>query len=254
MPYSSFCAPPVALRRSNINSYFTLWAPHLGQFSALATPVEGAPGCSGLACLYGCVLGSGGSCRQGWDHEPSGCRRGLWTDAGRVFCNDAEPGFSQIRSAIRDAGHCVRTARSRSENLVGPELSHALPALGPARQRVLGNACAQRLSVADRVRPAGSRWFHPATRTQSGSGCPAGCETAEEANCQEADAGGDSSPSRSTAADGLGSADRCSSNGCAVTRPAAVRPGRVGTVRDRVPLAVALVRLPLKRREPLPAS
>src|SRR5919201_5776136 len=130
MPYSSFCASPVALRRSNINSYFTLSAPHLGQFSALATPVEGAPGCSGL-CLYGCVLGSGGSCRQGWDHEPTGCRRGLWTDAGRVFCNDAEPGYSQIRSAIRDPGHCVRTARSRSENLVGPELSHALSAVGP---------------------------------------------------------------------------------------------------------------------------
>jgi hypothetical protein len=189
----------------------------------------------------------------GGDHEPSDCRRGLWPDAGRVLCNDAEPGFSQIRSAVRGAGHCIRTAGSGSENLVGPELSHALPALGPARQRVLRNACAQRLSVADRVRPSGSRWCYPAARTQSGSRHPAGGEAAEEANCQEEDAGGGSSPSRRTAADGLGSADH-HSDGRACARPAAVHPGRVGTVRDRVPLAIALV--PVERRDHgrLPAS
>jgi hypothetical protein len=50
MPYSSFCAPRVPLPRNNVNAYFTLWAPHLGQLSALAIARREAPaGCVGRA-------------------------------------------------------------------------------------------------------------------------------------------------------------------------------------------------------------
>src|SRR5262249_59043179 len=53
--------------------------------------------------------------------------------AGRMFYNDAEPRFHEVGSAGRVAGHRVRTARGRSNNLVGAELSYVLSALGPAR-------------------------------------------------------------------------------------------------------------------------
>src|SRR5215472_16395228 len=66
-------------------------------------------------------------------HEPSHCRYGMWLHAGRLFHNDAKPGFHEVGSAGRVAGHRVRTARGRSKDLVGAELSHAVSALGPAR-------------------------------------------------------------------------------------------------------------------------
>src|SRR5215831_15166050 len=91
------------------------------------------------------------------DHEPSHCRYGVWLHASRMFCNDAQPEsrFHEIGSAGRDAGHCVRAARGGRKNLVRPELSYALPAPRPARQRVLRHAYAEWLSAADRIGASG---------------------------------------------------------------------------------------------------
>src|SRR5262245_39522522 len=39
-------------------------------------------------------------CRvAGGDYEPSHCRHGVWLHAGRMFYNDAEPGFHEVGSA-----------------------------------------------------------------------------------------------------------------------------------------------------------
>ncbi len=112
----------------------------------------------------------------------------------------AELGFSQVRSGVRDAGHRIRTARGRGENIIGSELSHALPARGPARQRVLRDARAERLPVADGIGASGGagRRRCAAIRTQSGSRHPAGGDASEEAGCEEKEAGCGSGPSGSS--------------------------------------------------------
>ena len=48
-------------------------------------------------------------------------------------CSATMPSLDFLSSAVRDAGHRIRTARSRSENLAGSELSHSVSARGSAR-------------------------------------------------------------------------------------------------------------------------
>jgi hypothetical protein len=115
--------------------------------------------------------------------------------------------------------------------------SHALPALGPARQRVLGDDCAERPSAADGggAIGGGGRKYWPAARTQSGSRHLAGGEAAEEieTGCQKKDARCGSGPSSSTAADGLGSARACTRCACSCL-------SGDGTIRDQLSLAVTI--------------
>src|SRR4029453_9472292 len=45
-------------------------------------------------------------CRPGGgDHERGHCRHWVLLRAGRMFCSDAEPGFHEVGSAVRDAGY-----------------------------------------------------------------------------------------------------------------------------------------------------
>jgi hypothetical protein len=179
---------------------------------------------------------------EGWDYEPSHCRHCVWLHAGRMFHNDAELGFSQVRSGVRDAGHRIRTARGRGENIIGSELSHALPARGPAPQRVFRDACAQRVPAADGVGASGrgGRKRCPAARAQSGSRHPAGGDAAEEAGCEEKEARGGSGPSGPIIADRLGSAG-ARTNDCACSCPAALIPSGGGSIRDQLSLAVTII-------------
>jgi hypothetical protein len=180
------------------------------------------------------------------DNEPSHCRHCVWLHLGRMFHNDAELGFHEVRSAVGDAGDGVRTARGRSENLLGSELSHAVPALGPARQRVFRDARAEWLPAADGVGASGGagRKRCAATRTQSGLRHSAGGDAAEEAGCEEKEAGCGSGPPGSIAAGGLGnpnsSAGACT-NGCACSCPGALIPSGGGTIRDQLSLALTII-------------
>jgi hypothetical protein len=137
-------------------------------------------------------------------------------------------------------------ARGRSENVLGSELSHALPARGPARQRVLRDARAERLPVADGIGASGGaeRRRCAAIRTQSGSRHPAAGDASEEAGCEEKEAGCGSGPSGSIAAGGLGnpnsSAGACSKS-CAYSYPGALRLGGGGAIRHQLSMAVAII-------------
>src|SRR5262249_41167585 len=127
---------------------------------------------------------------------------------------------------------------------------------GPARQRVLRNACAERLSAADRVRASGGRGRAP-TRAQPGSRGPATGGAAEKAGCEEKETRRGSGPPGGTAPHGLGSAcariDLCAAPctspctcpcACACTGPSAFPSDRGGAVGDQLSLAVAIIRPP----------
>src|SRR6516165_10205356 len=163
----------------------------------------------------------------------------MWLHAGRLFHNDAKPGFHEVGSADRVADHRVRTARGRSKNLVGAELSYALSALSPARERILRHVCAERLPAADRVGTSGGggRNCCSTPRAQFGSRGPAGGGTAKEAGCEEKETGGGRrGPSSGGGPHGLSSA---SVSACPYL--GALNPDGDGTIRDQLSLAVAIV-------------
>jgi hypothetical protein len=113
-------------------------------------------------------------------------------------------------------------------------------------QRVLRDARAERLPVADGIGASGGaeRRRCAAIRTQSGSRHPAGGDASEEAGCEEKEAGCGSGPSGSIAAGGLGnpnsSAGACS-KGCAYSYPGALRLGGGGAIRHQLSMAVAII-------------
>src|SRR5262249_29358311 len=195
-----------------------------------------------------------GVCRvAGGDHEPSHCRHGVWLHAvwlhaGRMFYNDAEPGFHEVGCTGRVAGHRVRTVRGRSKDLVGAELSYPVSALGSARSRILRDACTERLPAADRVGTSGGgrRNCCCATPRAQPSSCgPAGSGTAKEASCEEKEARGGSGPSSSDRPHGRSSAHpRVHPSACldVGARPSlgALNPDGDGTIRDQLSLAVAI--------------
>src|SRR6516162_11168414 len=168
----------------------------------------------------------------------------MWLHAGRLFHNDAKPGFHEVGSADRVADHRVRPARGRSKNLVGAELSYALSALSPARERILRHVCAERLPAADRVGTSGGggRNCCSTPRAQSGSRGPAGSGPGKEAGCEEKEARGGCGWSSSGGPHGLGSAyPYAGADVRACSCPRALDPDGDGTVRDQLSLVAAIV-------------
>src|SRR5262249_22933881 len=175
----------------------------------------------------------------------------MWLHAGRLFHNDAKPGFHEVGSAGRVADHRVRTARGRSKNLVGAELSYALSALGPARERTLRHVCAERLPAADRVGTSGGgrRNCCSTPRAQSGSRGPAGSGTGKEAGCEEKEARGGSGWSRRGGPPGRRRAYARPQLPPPRSCPHALGPNGDGTIRDQLSLAVAIV--PVRGQPPV---
>src|SRR5262249_44369402 len=115
------------------------------------------------------------------------------------------------------------------KNLVRPELSYALPAPGPARQRVLRHAYAEWLSAADRIGASGGRWrsCRATARAQPGSRGPAGGGPAEEAGSEEKEA-----------QRGHG------------RRAGTLTPSGDGTIRDQLSLASTIISVAAEAEEP----
>src|SRR5262249_32474728 len=140
------------------------------------------------------------------------------------------------------------TARGGSENLSGSELPHAMPARGPARQRVLGDLCAERLPDTDRVRATrGGRRKCSAALPQSGSGRSAAVGTGEEAGGKETGTRCTALASGSTATDGLRRATE-RTIGRARACPGGLGASGIGALRNRLSMGIALVAVALHSR------
>jgi hypothetical protein len=164
-------------------------------------------------------------------------------------CSAAMPSLDFLKSAPQSETLAIESEPPGAEAKTSLGQSCRTPcqlAVQPGSE-FFRDACAERLSAADRVGASGGGGCYAPAGTQSGSGHPAGGEAGKEAACSEKDAGCSSDPSRGAAAHGLGRPDERAGSGsgpCA----RAFGCGRVGSVRDRISLAIALVPLPIRLR------